>query len=51
MKTIRPIHASALPPKELAVCFALSMVVLLAVEIEIYLVRRWGLYGLGEKKP
>ena len=39
-------HTSALPPKELAVCFALSMVVLLAVEIEKYLVRRWGLYGL-----
>lgn len=39
-------HTSALPPIDLAVCFALSLVVLLAVEIEKYLVRQHGLYGL-----
>lgn len=39
-------HTTALPPTELAVCFALPMVVLVAVEIEKWLVRHRGLYGL-----
>ncbi len=39
-------HTTALPPTELAVCFTLPLVVLLAVEIEKWLVRHRGLYGL-----
>lgn len=38
-------HTTALPPTELAVCMALSMVVLLAVELEKWLVRNHRLYS------
>ena len=41
----RIFHTSALSIRELAVCFCLPMVVVVAVEFEKFLVRRFGLQG------
>ena len=43
-------HTTALPLEDLALCLALPLVVLVAVEIEKYLVRHHGLYGLLKKQ-
>ena len=40
----RVFHTSALSTLELAVCFSLPLAVLAAVELEKWVVRRFGLY-------